>query len=129
MSDAAVAVNGASAPAPAAEPTPQPNIFGGSDIVIKRKRNHHEIEIDMDKLTWADAKKMSKVRAATKSGQMSDDEATSILDDLVEKVSGRDPNTLPVQVVEKIIEAIFAQDNAASEAEGNSATGSMPISG
>ena len=90
---------------------------GGIEIVVKRSA--HRIEVDMDRLTWKDAKALNKYRAAMADGTMTEDEATAVMDDLIEKVAGRHPDDMPMEVVNKIVETLFGADAGAINTEGN----------
>lgn len=90
-----------------------------SDIQITIKRKQHRIDLDMDALTWKDAKQLRKYQAAITDGTMSEDEAVVLMDGLIEKVAGQHPDTMPMEVVNKIVGVLFAEDVDAA-AEGNS---------
>jgi hypothetical protein len=64
----------------------------------------------MDKLTWADALKLRQYRTQAQAGEMSEDDATAVLNEIVGKVTGVDPLTLPANVVNRVVEAIFSSD-------------------
>lgn len=110
MSENLIVENGA---APTAAPPKR------SDIQVSIKRNVHHIEIDMDKLTWKDAKQLNKYRAAIAAGSMTEDETVAVIDEIIEKVAGRHPDDMPVEVVNKIVEVLFAEDADALATEGN----------
>lgn len=95
-----------------------PSTNAGS-IQIVVKRSDHHIEIDMDKLTWKDAKALNKYRAAMADGTMTEEEATAVMDGLIEKVAGRHPDDMPMEVVNKIVETLFGADAGAVDTQGN----------
>lgn len=90
-------------------------------IEIVKLQRPVRVEVDMDKLTWADALQMNQYRAKAAAGEMSDDEATALLNQLVEKVTGQNPLTMPSAVVGKIVAAIFGDDEG--EDSKNSVSG------
>lgn len=92
-----------------------------NQIEIVKIQRPRRIEVDLDQLTWGDALKMQQYRAKAVSGEMSDDEAAALLNQLVEKVTGQDPLSLPSAVVGKVVAAIFADDEDADPK--NSASG------
>lgn len=112
MSDL-VAVNGA------VTPTAPPKLASSSDIQITIRRSQHRVELNMDALTWKDAKELRKYQAAISSGGMTEDEAISLMDGIIEKVAGQHPDTMPMEVVNKIVGVLFAEDADAVANEGN----------
>lgn len=109
-----VAQNGAHAPT--ATPAKPPSY---SDIKITIKRSKHEVEIDMDKLTWDDGKKLRKLQQRAEADKLSEDEQILLMDEFIQKVTGRDPNTMPMEVVNRIVAVLFAEDADAAAAEKN----------
>lgn len=103
----------------AVTPTAPPKMAGNSDIQISIKRSQHRIELDMDALTWKDAKELRKYQAAIAAQTMTEDEAISLMDGIIEKVAGRHPDTMPMEVVNKIVAVLFADDADAVANEGN----------
>ena len=112
MSDT-LAVNGA------VTPTAPPKIAGNSDIRITIKRSQHRIDLDMDKLTWKDGKELRRHQAAIASGEMTEEEAIGLMDGIIEKVAGQHPDSMPMEVVNKIVAVLFADDADAVASEGN----------
>lgn len=117
MSDAvAVQENGAGG-SPLGQPAP---VLGkSSDIEIVIKRNKHRIEVDMDKLTWKDGKALRKYQASIASGEIDEEQAIALMDGIIEKVTGQHPDTMPVEVVNKVVRVLFADDADAAAAEKN----------
>lgn len=91
----------------------------GNKIKITIKRAPREIELDMDKLTWKDGKELRKYQQQIADGSMTEDEAIGLMDGLIEKVAGMHPDILPMEVVNKIVAVLFAEDADAASAEGN----------
>lgn len=90
-----------------------------SDIVIKIKRAPREVELDMDKLTWKDGKELRKYSGAIANGTMTEDEAVALMDGVIQKVTGQNPDEMPMEVVNKVVQVLFASDADAAAAEGN----------
>lgn len=111
--DELVAVNGA------VTPTAPPKMVSNGDIQITIKRSQHRIELDMDALTWKDAKELRKYQAAINDKTMTEDEAIGLMDGIIEKVAGKHPDTMPMEVVNKIVAVLFAEDADAVANEGN----------
>lgn len=109
-----VAVNGA------VEKAAPPKIASNSDIQIRIKRSQHRIDLDMDALTWKDAKMLRKYQTSIAEGTMTEDEAVKLMDDIIEKVAGQHPDTMPMEVVNRIVAVLFAEDADAVANEGNS---------
>lgn len=99
--------NGATAPV-------RPN-----NVQITIKRNVHHIEIDMDKLTWKDGKEIRKYQKAVESGELTEDQAVALMDTIIERVTGKHPDTMPLDVVNKVVAVLFSDDADAAAAEGN----------
>lgn len=113
MSDLAVQGDGA---AQTAAPTKQ-DYGTGINIVVK----HAEFDgvIDMSKLSWRDSKELRKKRKALQDGEINEDDLVGVLDELVRKLTGREPDELPAEVVDKIAEILFVGDAKQKEAEKN----------
>lgn len=112
MSDL-VAVNGA------VTPTAPPKMAGNTKINITIKRTEHNIVIDMDKLTWKDAKALRKYQSAIADGTMTEDEQLAISDDLIRKVTGLEPDDMPMEVANRVMSVLFAEDADKAASEGN----------
>lgn len=91
----------------------------GSGINVTVKHATFDGEIDLSKLTWKDNKEIRKKRKAVQDGTITEDELLDMLDDLIRKLTGVDPDTLPAEVVDKITEVLFVGDAKARDAEKN----------
>ena len=107
-----------------AQGAPSSSSAGDDDIQITFKRTAHKIEIDMDQITWADELRAKRFRDQAKNSEVDEAEAETFLNDLIQKVTGRDPLTMPRAVVERVTRAIFGEQKRAAANEGNSETGS-----
>ena len=116
-STAAVAQNGAGGGS-------APGEDGGENIQIVIKRTSHRVEIDLDQITWADELRAKHFRDRAKGGDVSEEEGEAFLNDLIQKVTGRDPMTLPRAVAERVVKVIFGEEKRVEAIEGNSETGS-----
>lgn len=90
-----------------------------NNVQITIKRNTHHIEIDMDKLTWKDGKEIRKYQKAVEAGELTEDQAVVLMDTIIERVTGKHPDTMPLEVVNKVVGVLFAEDADAAAAEGN----------
>ena len=83
----------------------------GSDrgINITFAEDTYDIRIDLDAISWQDAKRYQRVQAG-RSG-LSDDEAEAMVDELILKVTGQDPNTLPARVVRRVLAVVFGDNS------------------
>jgi len=118
-----ITTNGVSAPAKEEQvASSRPRLSAFSDNVhvnITFKKSQHDVEVDLDKLSWSDALQLKRYRKAVQDGTATEEEAEGLLNAIVEKVTGRDPMTLPMVVVNSVVEAIFAQDAQRGESEKN----------
>lgn len=96
-----------------------PNLATGIQVKVNFKRTTRDVEIDMSKLTWKDAKKLRKYQTGMQDGTLSEDESIELLDDIVRKITGEEPDDLPSEVMNKVIAALFNQDAQAEASEGN----------
>jgi hypothetical protein len=99
-------------------PLPVKQDYGtGINVVVKHAT--FDGEIDLSKLTWRDNKNIRSKRKAVQDGTMTEDELLDMLDDLIRKLTGVEPDDLPAEVVDKITEILFVGDARAKEAEKN----------
>jgi hypothetical protein len=88
-------------------------------INITVKHATFDGEIDFGKLTWKDGKQLRKLRARLAKDEIGEDELSDFLDDMILRVSGRDPDELPLEVVNEIMRKLMTGDGEAKEAEKN----------
>ena len=75
------------------------------DVQLNFVVAHHNVDVDMSKLTWGD---MRKMRQLSGKENVSEDEAEQIMSDLVSKVTGQNADDLPSMAVGQIINAIMS---------------------
>lgn len=97
-----------------------PKLASNSNIVIVKKRSSHHVEIDMDQLTWDDGKQLRKLRAQVDGGTLTEDDLITLGEGMIKKVTGWETiGDKPLDLVNKIMESLFEDDDDAKAAEGN----------
>lgn len=104
-------------PAPPPAPAPvEPEDDGIEIVMVKHK---HRVEVDMDKLTFKDMRYIQSNTAKAQKGELSEEEGEAFLDYILTRVTGQKAADMPLPVVNRILETVFAAANARTDAVKN----------